>query len=192
MDLQPEELRSWSEHGYFSREGLLGPDAAASVKAAVEAFLADPATALHPAAVIGAAAGIRGDSLVWLDRPASLSSLWAAFDDLARSAARVRYLGLSDHVEVQLARYPGDGHGYARHRDAVAGAFGPGRRITCIYYLNDGWSASDGGALRLHLQDSVDLLPTADRAVVFLSEDIEHEVLPTFRPRLALTAWYYA
>jgi len=33
--------------------------------------------------------------------------------------------------------------------------------------------------------------PTLDRLVVFLSERIEHEVLPSQAPRLALTAWFY-
>jgi SM-20-related protein len=27
--------------------------------------------------------------------------------------------------------------------------------------------------------------------VVFLSERVEHEVLPTFAPRLAVTGWFY-
>jgi SM-20-related protein len=37
----------------------------------------------------------------------------------------------------------------------------------------------------------VDVEPSLDRLVVFLSERIDHEVLPAFAPRLALTAWYY-
>jgi hypothetical protein len=31
--------------------------------------------------------------------------------------------------------------------------------------------------------------PVADRVVVFLSEEVEHEVLPTRAPRRAVTAW---
>jgi SM-20-related protein len=90
---------------------------------------------------------------------------------------------------VQLARYPGGGARYERHRDAFSG--GPSRRLTAIYYLNDGWSPADGGALRIHADDgAVDLAPTIDRLVVFLSERLEHEVLPAFAPRLAITAWY--
>ena len=188
MDLQPTELSLWSEHGYFCRDGLLGDDGVALVRAAV----ADAVFA--PAQVVGAAAGIRGDELAWLDRTPSLAPLWDALDGLARAAARVRFLGLSDRVEVQLARYRGDGGGYARHRDAVAGALGPGRRLTCIYYLNDGWRAEHGGALRLYpaAPTPVELGPIADRAVVFLSGEIEHEVLSSLRPRLAVTSWYYA
>ena len=36
----------------------------------------------------------------------------------------------------------------------------------------------------------LDVLPMAGRLVVFMSGAVEHEVMPTFQPRCALTAWF--
>ncbi|MGH7266931.1 MAG: 2OG-Fe(II) oxygenase, partial [Candidatus Rokuibacteriota bacterium] len=95
-------------------------------------------------------------------------------------------------AELQVARYPGGGTRYTRHRDAFRDAAGPRRRVTAIVYLNPGWTPADGGCLRLHLADGPrDVAPRLDRLVVFLSERVEHEVLPAHAPRWAVTAWYY-
>jgi SM-20-related protein len=37
---------------------------------------------------------------------------------------------------------------------------------------------------------SVDVAPLLDRLLVFLSERVEHEVLPMRAPRWAVTAWF--
>jgi SM-20-related protein len=52
----------------------------------------------------------------------------------------------------------------------------------------------DGGALRAYLPsrkpgEFVDIAPRAGRLLVFDSVGIEHEVLPTYAPRMALTLW---
>lgn len=39
--------------------------------------------------------------------------------------------------------------------------------------------------------DGIDILPLAGRAIIFFSSQIEHEVMPTFGDRHALTIWYY-
>ena len=92
--------------------------------------------------------------------------------------------------DLQLAHYPGGGERYVRHRDAFQGQ--SNRRVTAIYYANLDWRPEHGGLLRLHLEEGTqDVEPTLDRLVVFLSERVEHEVLPSHAPRLALTAWFY-
>jgi SM-20-related protein len=94
----------------------------------------------------------------------------------------------SSEVQIQLALYPGDGARYVRHRDTYPG--GPQRTLTCVYYLNDTWQQGDGGELRLHLPGGpVDVAPIADRLVMFWSAWLDHEVLPTSVPRMALTVW---
>ena len=87
----------------------------------------------------------------------------------------------------------------------------PERILTAIFYLNDGdWDAEkDGGILRLfhssplhqELQTATtttttlsftDIVPYADRLVVFRSDCMEHQVLPSLqRPRRAITVWLY-
>ncbi|MEW5314181.1 MAG: hypothetical protein WDW38_005696 [Sanguina aurantia] len=68
------------------------------------------------------------------------------------------------------------------------------RSITAILYLNSEWDgATDGGQLRLFHADGsggfTDVEPVAGRVVLFRSRLIEHEVLPAWRPRWAMSAW---
>eukprot|EP00965_Chrysotila_dentata_P066393 2198481-Pleurochrysis_carterae.AAC.2 len=62
-----------------------------------------------------------------------------------------------------------------------------------IYYMNKGWQPEHGGQLLLWPADGsspVELSPRADRLVLFISS-LEHQVLPAWAPRYALTAWMY-
>jgi SM-20-related protein len=121
------------------------------------------------------------------DAPASLNQLFEAIREEANQAA---WLGLR-RFDIQAARYAANGAAYARHRDAFLGS--DSRRLTAIYYLNAGWSPSDGGVLRCYVHgEVVDVEPQLDRLVLFLSDRVEHEVMPSFAERFALTAWYCA
>ena len=63
--------------------------------------------------------------------------------------------------------------------------------MTAIYYANSTWSPEVGGLLRLHVSAGpIDVAPMLDRLFVFLSERVEHEVLPARAPRCAITAWF--
>lgn len=198
VTVTPAEVAALGAGGYFVRDGVLGEGPGRAVCDAVEALAA--AGALRPAGVSRGAGyrvdpATRGDAMAWIDpgnAPSALAPLCAWFLALRGALNREAYLGL-DRVEVQAARYPGNGTGYRRHRDAFAapGAAPPGRRVTAIYYANPDWRPEDGGVLRLHLPDGpVDVEPRLDRVVVFLSERVEHEVLPTRAPRRAVTAWF--
>ncbi|KAL3790475.1 hypothetical protein HJC23_012031, partial [Cyclotella cryptica] len=124
-------------------------------------------------------------------------------------------------TSVQLAKYPGNGMaGYPRHCDVGTTCRREqenplsenekgthGRILTFVYYLTpDGWDAElDGGALRMYSSRNVngrekaestpdywDVPPFSDRMVVFRSDCIEHEVMPSLRcDRIALTVWLY-
>ena len=134
---------------------------------------------------------VRGDQTAWLDEanaPPALASLLLALSRLQRSLNQAAYLGLT-RVEVQLARYPCGGERYQRHRDAFSGR--ASRRVTALHYLNPGWKAKDGGQLLLHLPErTVAVSPALDGLVVFLSEEVDHEVLPAFAPRFATSTWF--
>jgi [Skp1-protein]-hydroxyproline N-acetylglucosaminyltransferase len=102
---------------------------------------------------------------------------------------------------------PGDGARFVKHTDTYATAHVKGRSnagsggaqlirlVTCVYYLNPDWVPDHGGYLRVFTKDSPqqhwDAAPVLDTLVVFRSTDVEHEVLPTFHERMALTVWYY-
>ncbi|KAL3931712.1 MAG: hypothetical protein SGBAC_011182 [Bacillariaceae sp.] len=74
------------------------------------------------------------------------------------------------------------------------------RIITVIYYLtDDDWDpVLDGGCLRIfsksssNATSSADICPYRDRLVIFRSDGVEHEVLPSLRrSRTAITVWFY-
>ena len=198
--LTDAEIHALDEQGWFLRDAVLGRLAAMDVHDAVEALAT--AGRLRPAG-LGRGAGyrvdaaVRGDAIAWVapdEASPELAALWAAFSGLRDALNHEAYLGL-DKMEIQIARYPGGGAAYSRHRDAFPAPPGgrPNRRVTVIYYANPGWRPEDGGALRLHVAEgSIDVVPVLDRLLVFLSERVEHEVLPARVPRCAVTAWFRA
>ena len=91
------------------------------------------------------------------------------------------------------AIYPGGGARYVKHRDALP--YKAGRKLTVIYYLNGAWQPGHGGELDIWPRDAEHgpperVAPLADRLVVFVSS-LEHEVVPAWQPRLALTTWMF-
>lgn len=134
----------------------------------------------------------RSDRTVWLDSldpdaAPALTALGRELDALRRALNHGLLLGL-DEVEAHLACYP-PGAGYARHRDRFADH--DARVLSLVLYLNHDWREGDGGALRLHLpQGPHDVLPESGTLVAFLSDRVEHEVLPATRPRWSVAAWF--
>ncbi|RKG75395.1 2OG-Fe(II) oxygenase [Corallococcus terminator] len=196
MELTDAEVEALGSHGYFLRDAFLGEPRALAVRAAVLARVS--AGALRPAGIRRGTdhsvdTSVRGDHIEWVlpGADAELEALWNHFHALGEAVSSSAYLGLG-RFDVQLACYPGGGAHYARHRDAFPGQ--SNRRLTAIWYANAGWTPTDGGLLRLYPEDTgapLDVAPMLDRLVVFLSERLEHEVLPSHVQRLALTAWFY-
>jgi Rps23 Pro-64 3,4-dihydroxylase Tpa1-like proline 4-hydroxylase len=94
---------------------------------------------------------------------------------------------------------------YPLHIDNPQGlSVGDTRKLTCILYLNPEYKQGDGGELRLVLSNkeetlsTVDLSPESGRILLFWSDEIPHEVLPSAPnhdekdeslDRYALTIW---
>lgn len=142
---------------------------------------------------------IRGDRIYWLDENAASRAqqqYFAQMESLRLNLNRDLYLGLFG-LECHLAAYP-PGSFYKKHLDCFANhsTDKPLRRVSCIVYLNQNWQDSDGGQLRLYLNEDqgqstyIDISPVAGRAIIFLSEIFYHEVLPAKRTRQSLTGWF--
>jgi SM-20-related protein len=134
---------------------------------------------------------IRGDRTLWLDQRApSLSErpLWRALEALRKAINEACFLGLFA-FEGHYALYP-PGAFYRRHRDRFRDD--DARVLSFVLYLNEAWTAADGGTLRLHVSENAafDILPFGGTLVCFLAKDFEHEVLPATRERLAVTGWF--
>ena len=137
---------------------------------------------------------IRSDEVLWMDSTA-LSPLQAIFWEKVAEVQQVLnrrcFLGLKS-FEGHFARYP-IGSFYKRHLDQFHAV--PHRIVTLILYLNESWTESDGGQLRMYFPQEdgsermEDVLPLGGRLVVFLSEEIPHEVLPTQKDRISITGW---
>jgi SM-20-related protein len=144
---------------------------------------------------------LRGDQIYWLEeQPTSPAQqdYFNAMEALRLQLNQQLYLGLFG-LESHLAVYP-PGMVYQKHLDRFKGEnLGkPLRKISAIVYLNKDWRESDGGQLRIYLNDHsaghdqsyIDLVPIGGRAVFFLSDTFYHEVLPAQQNRMSLTGWF--
>jgi SM-20-related protein len=133
---------------------------------------------------------IRGDLTCWLTPPLFDPEvrLLETLERLRLELNRGGIPGLFD-LELHYAWYP-PGAGYARHVDRPEKR--DARIISLVLYLNEDWASGDGGALRcFHGTRALrDIQPIGGRLVAFVSEGLEHAVLPARRPRLSLTGWF--
>ena len=183
-----------ADEGYTVERNFLPPAAIAAL--AADARRHDAAGAFRGAAVgRGAQRTVRrekrGDRILWLEQadanPAT-RPVWSALADLRAALNRALFLGLLD-FEGHYAIYP-SGASYERHRDRFRD---DGERVlSFVLYLNDQWTAADGGALRLYLSGDVtqDIPPEGGKLVCFLADRFEHEVLVATRERMTLTGWF--
>jgi uncharacterized protein len=133
---------------------------------------------------------IRGDSICWLTErlyPPEREVL-GLLEQVRLRLNRQVFLGLFE-LEMHYAWYP-PGAGYARHVDQPRGR--GQRRVSLVLYLNQRWTARDGGELKIFAGTGQyrEIEPVAGRLVAFLSAGREHEVIPARRSRLSLSGWF--
>jgi len=116
--------------------------------------------------------------------------------------------GLSvSSFNAKLAITSPGGSVYPLHIDNPQGiSSGDTRKLTCIIYMNPDYQYGDGGELRIFCGkqiegekgEVVDIIPDGGRMILFWSDEIPHEVLPTApnadisdfeSDRYALTVW---
>ncbi|MFC3530982.1 2OG-Fe(II) oxygenase [Vogesella facilis] len=138
-------------------------------------------------------AEIRSDSVLWLDKVATLPAVQAynaAMDEVMQAVNRGLYLGLAE-LESHFAVYP-EGAFYKKHLDRFRDD--DARTLTTVFYLNEAWPQDGGGEIRLYLDadctQHIDVTPEAGTLVLFLSDRFWHEVLPARQQRLSVTGWY--
>jgi len=180
------------EHGYAVEPGFLAPEAVRELALALRKR--EAGGRFHDAGIGGRQAELvrpmlRGDRICWLEAaetPAEVT-LVAALDALRVGLNRALMLGLGE-LELQYASYAAGRH-YVRHRDLSPR--GIERVVSLALYLNEGWTAGDGGELVIATADGeVVVSPTGGTLVVFLSERFEHEVRAAGRERLSLSGWF--
>ena len=130
---------------------------------------------------------VRSNKICWItdDDGANPWATWVA--SLQAALNEQLFLGLFS-FESHFTRYqPGDY--YRRHLDAFKGE--RNRIVSLVTYLNEGWLPDQGGELVLyHSDESVSVSPEAGTLVVFLSEEVPHEVRSCTRTRHGVAGWF--
>ncbi len=134
---------------------------------------------------------IRSDRVFWLgrDRPAQARFI-DRMEQLRLALNRELFLGLFE-FESHYAHYPPGGR-YLKHFDSFRGA--ANRVVSAVAYLNENWQPGDGGELVIYHEDGERILttvaPRAGTFVLFLSEEVPHEVLPSRTDRTSIAGWF--
>jgi len=189
-------IASLAEQGYAVADRLFDP---ALITALAGELGAMEGAGTLASAGVGRAAGLRRDgdirraAIRWFDGGTEAERRFLGIAEQLRIAINRRlFLGLFD-FECNFIAYPTGGF-YGRHLDSLAGA--RNRVVSLVVYLDPGWQAADGGALRVWTAPddegpaAVEFVPQAGRVVLMMSEEIPHEVLPAHRPRHAIAGWW--
>ena len=137
------------------------------------------------------AKAVRRDKIKWLDgsSPVQLQYL-EQMKHLRYELNRALFLGLFEY-ECHYALYK-QGDFYKKHLDSFKGQ--ANRMISSVLYLNADWQADWGGELVIYnesdTQEVARIIPEMGKLVVFMSEQLPHEVLPTVHPRASVTGWF--
>lgn len=132
---------------------------------------------------------VRSDRIYWLNKNAEniyeRGFLQYAEEFIARMNATC-YSGINAS-EFHYAVY-GVGSFYKRHKDQFK--TDDSRKYSLVTYLNEDWLPEDGGQLQLFDNDKLQqVMPEARTAVLFKSDETEHEVMVANRPRLSISGW---
>jgi SM-20-related protein len=132
---------------------------------------------------------IRSDVIFWLDRihnDKTENEFFDLMDAFVIYLNQTCYTGITGY-EFHYTLYE-SGSFYKRHLDQFRS--NSSRKYSMILYLNKDWVEADGGELCIY-QDggSQNISPEEGKMVFFKSDELEHEVLVTHKPRMSITGW---
>jgi len=139
---------------------------------------------------------IRTDEICWITSNTDAGTAWVKWaESLQTFLNRRLFLGLFS-FESHFSHYA-KGDFYKKHKDAFKGE--NNRVLSVVLYLNQDWSAADGGELVIYNKSSassvtehskITVIPSFGTIVVFLSEEFPHEVLPAQCDRYSIAGWF--
>lgn len=134
---------------------------------------------------------VRGDHISWINGNTLVTQAWLAWAASLQMALNQRLLLGLFSFESHFAHYA-IGDVYTRHQDAFKGE--TNRVLSLVTYLNPDWNEADGGQLVLYPknlnQSGLQVSPCLATLVVFLSEEIPHEVLAALGDRYSIAGWF--
>lgn len=131
----------------------------------------------------------RGDIIYWLDRKNNdvhENSFFDLMDLFVQYLNDTCYTGITSY-EFHYTLYQ-TGTCYKKHLDQFRE--NDSRKYSMIMYLNKNWIQEDGGELCIHHAAGLqNISPNNGKSVFFQSNELEHEVLITNKPRMSITGW---
>lgn len=134
----------------------------------------------------------RGDKIKWLEEKSENQ-----FEDifLTKVLNFSKYLNKTcytsiNNFESHYASYQKKSF-YKRHVDQFKDD--SRRKYSLVLYLNKDWQTEDGGLLSMYPKNIAqkDIAPIGGRMVFFKSDEMEHEVHPSFtRDRISIAGWF--
>ncbi|BCN92541.1 prolyl 4-hydroxylase subunit alpha [Thiomicrorhabdus immobilis] len=198
MNLTPETLNllldNLVEHGWYALADAIPMQMCAELLSDIERY--DEAGALKPAGIGRGdehqiAKEIRRDQIKWLDGSSEVQRQYLQYmAQLQYELNKALFLGLFEY-ECHYALYQ-QGDFYKKHLDSFKGQ--ANRMVSSVLYLNPDWQPDWGGELVIYNEEDnaeiARVLPEMGKLVVFMSEQMPHEVLPTLQPRASVTGWF--
>ncbi len=132
----------------------------------------------------------RTDIIYWLDREHNNvheNLFLDLMDEFVQYLNETCYTGINSY-EFHYTLYE-TGSSYKKHLDQFH--HNDSRKYSMIMYLNNDWQEKDGGELCIHQKGYPlqHISPSNGKSVFFQSNELEHEVLITHRPRMSITGW---
>lgn len=132
---------------------------------------------------------MRSDKIYWMDKKhnnAFENEFLQQAEDFIERLNSTCYAGINAY-EFHYAVYEA-GSFYKRHKDQFKN--NDNRKFSLITYLNDNWLDADGGQLQVYRDERMQQIqPHAKTAVLFKSDETEHEVIKANRSRMSITGW---
>lgn len=135
---------------------------------------------------------IRKDRTFWLESENKDDALYLKLmENLREALNQSLFLGLFEY-EAHYALYSPGGY-YKKHVDAFKGE--KNRLVSTVCYLNKNWVPENGGQLDLFDKEDANkhihrVEPKMGTLVVFLSEEIPHEVTTSNIDRKSIAGWF--
>jgi SM-20-related protein len=131
----------------------------------------------------------RGDKIYWIDNQSHEPSERAFLNQVEQFIEYLNdtcYTGINAY-EFHYALYE-TGSSYQRHFDQFKN--NNDRKYSLIHYLNTDWLDEEGGELLIYRENKTEkIFPEMQKAVFFKSDDCEHEVSKSSRPRMSISGW---
>ena len=191
-------VQALQQHAWVVIENALPP----ALSAALSAQVRDMTQTDFAAAGIGRSAGyklderVRRDQISWIEGVTEVEREWLAWCSRLQLYLNQRlFMGLFS-FESHFAHYA-PGAFYKKHMDAFKHNntwLGAGRLVSLVAYLNPVWQCADGGELLIYEDWSADpvaiVQPRHGTVVLFLSEEVPHEVAPALCDRYSIAGWF--